>query len=108
MRWATYSEGAFKEGVSLTCDDELNRWQKYAYGEFFSLDRHSHRLRFVDMLTGCNELIFNPFVQWWRLGPINKQLRTFIWSEAPVHYKIGMLACKLFAFFNSGLALTRE
>jgi hypothetical protein len=33
IRWATYSEGGFKEGVSLTIDDELNRWQKYAYGE---------------------------------------------------------------------------
>ena len=32
IRWATYSEGGFKEGVSLTCDDELNRWQKYSYG----------------------------------------------------------------------------
>lgn len=31
-RWASYSKGAFKEGVSLTVDDELNRWQKYAYG----------------------------------------------------------------------------
>lgn len=28
LRWATYSHGGFKEGVSLTCDDELNRWQK--------------------------------------------------------------------------------
>lgn len=32
IRWATYSKGGFKEGVSLTVDDELNRWQKYAYG----------------------------------------------------------------------------
>ena len=40
IRWATYSEGGFKEGVSLTCDDELNRWQKYAYGEF--PDQGSH------------------------------------------------------------------
>ena len=32
IRWATYSHGAFKEGVSLTVDDELNRWQKYSYG----------------------------------------------------------------------------
>ena len=32
IRWATYSHGGFKEGVSLSCDDELNRWQKYAYG----------------------------------------------------------------------------
>ncbi|KAI0246509.1 glycosyl transferase family group 2-domain-containing protein [Lactifluus subvellereus] len=30
IRWSTYSEGGFKEGISLTCDDELNRWQKYS------------------------------------------------------------------------------
>ena len=72
IRWAAYSEGGFKEGVSLTCDDELNRWQKYAYG--------------------CNELIFNPSKDWWRLGPITKQLRIFIWSNAPIHYKISMMA----------------
>jgi len=33
-RWATYSKGGFKEGVSLSVDDELNRWQKYAYGQY--------------------------------------------------------------------------
>ena len=27
-----YSEGGFKEGVSLTVVDELAQWQKYAYG----------------------------------------------------------------------------
>jgi Glycosyl transferase family group 2 len=26
IRWASYSDGDFKEGVSLTADDELNRW----------------------------------------------------------------------------------
>ncbi|KAF8488446.1 glycosyl transferase family group 2-domain-containing protein [Russula emetica] len=81
IRWATYSEGGFKEGVSLTCDDELNRWQKYSYG--------------------CNELIFNPLVQWWRLGPINKQLRIFLWSDAPVHYKVSMMS---YMFSYYGLA----
>ncbi|KAM5541501.1 hypothetical protein V8D89_004691 [Ganoderma adspersum] len=79
IRWATYSEGGFKEGVSLTCDDELNRWQKYSYG--------------------CNELIFNPLIDWWRLGPINKQLRTFVWSSAPVHYKISMMAY-MFSYYG--------
>jgi len=81
IRWATYSEGGFKEGVSLTCDDELNRWQKYSYG--------------------CNELIFNPLIQWWRLGPINKQLRIFLWSNAPVHYKVSMMS---YMFSYYGLA----
>lgn len=28
MRWASYSNGGFAEGVSLTAVDELNRWQK--------------------------------------------------------------------------------
>lgn len=28
IRWATYSKSQFLEGVSLSCDDELNRWQK--------------------------------------------------------------------------------
>jgi hypothetical protein len=26
IRWATYSRGDFKEGVSLTVQDELNRY----------------------------------------------------------------------------------
>ncbi|KAF4566319.1 hypothetical protein EYR36_011738 [Pleurotus pulmonarius] len=72
IRWATYSKGGFKEGVSLTIDDEMNRWQKYAYG--------------------CNELLFNPLVQWWRKGPIAMQIHRFIWSSAPLHYKISTLA----------------
>ena len=41
IRWATYSNGGFKEGVSLTCDDELNRWQKYGYGTLIPLRRLS-------------------------------------------------------------------
>ncbi|KAG1740933.1 glycosyl transferase family group 2-domain-containing protein [Suillus lakei] len=72
VRWATYSKGGFKEGVSLTVDDELNRWQKYAYG--------------------CNELLFNPFAKWLFKGPINHQIHKFIWSPAPLHYKISMMA----------------
>ncbi|KAF9782477.1 glycosyl transferase family group 2-domain-containing protein [Thelephora terrestris] len=85
IRWATYSQGGFKEGVSLTCDDELNRWQKYAYG--------------------CNELIFNPLRKWWRLGPISKQLRVFLWSEAPVHYKVSMMSY-MFSYYGIAVGAT--
>ncbi|KAH8116831.1 glycosyl transferase family group 2-domain-containing protein [Phellopilus nigrolimitatus] len=85
IRWAAYSNGGFKEGVSLTCDDELNRWQKYAYG--------------------CNELIFNPLIHWWRKGPINKQLHVFLWSGAPVHYKISMLSY-MFSYYGIAAAVT--
>ncbi|KAK7467308.1 hypothetical protein VKT23_004365 [Stygiomarasmius scandens] len=84
IRWATYSDGGFKEGVSLTCDDELNRWQKYAYG--------------------CNELLFNPFVEWFRRGPIAKQIHRFMWSKAPLHYKISMLAY-MFSYYGIAAAL---
>jgi hypothetical protein len=41
IRWATYLEGGFKEGVSLTCDDELNRWQMYSYGKFSDQGSHA-------------------------------------------------------------------
>lgn len=40
VRLATYHNGGFQEGVSLSIYDELNRWEKYAYG--------------------CNELVLNP------------------------------------------------
>jgi cellulose synthase/poly-beta-1,6-N-acetylglucosamine synthase-like glycosyltransferase len=85
IRWATYSDGGFKEGVSLTVDDELNRWQKYAYG--------------------CNELLFNPLVQWWRRGPIAKQIHRFVWSNAPVHYKISMMAY-MFSYYGIAASIT--
>lgn len=83
LRWATYSLGGFKEGVSLTVVDELARWQKYAYG--------------------CNEIIFNPLIKWWRSGPISPQLRGFVWSIAPVHYKIGMMAY-MFSYYGIAAA----
>lgn len=44
IRWSTYSHGDFKEGVSLTCDDELNRWQKYAYGKPDNFDENMEHL----------------------------------------------------------------
>ncbi|KAJ3715235.1 glycosyl transferase family group 2-domain-containing protein [Lentinula guzmanii] len=83
LRWATYSQGGFKEGVSLTVVDELARWQKYAYG--------------------CDEIIFNPIIKWWRHGPISKQLREFMQSAAPVHYKIGM-SSYMFSYYGIAAA----
>ncbi|PBK61701.1 hypothetical protein ARMSODRAFT_1025432 [Armillaria solidipes] len=85
IRWATYSNGGFKEGVSLTVDDELNRWQKYAYG--------------------CNELLFNPLVQWFRKGPIAHQINRFMWCKAPIHYKISVMAY-MFSYYGIAAAVT--
>ena len=51
------------------------------------------------MFEGCNEIIFNPLIKWWRHGPISRQLRTFVWSNAPIHYKIGMMSCTWMFFF---------
>ncbi|KAI5117891.1 hypothetical protein M0805_001976 [Coniferiporia weirii] len=85
IRWARYSHGGFKEGVSLTVDDELNRWQKYAYG--------------------CSELLFNPIVQWFRKGPINHQIHRFIWSSAPLHYKLSMMAY-MFSYYGIAASVT--
>ena len=37
-------------------------------------------------------LLFHPLVQWWRKGPIAHQIHRFMWSNAPIHYKISMMA----------------
>ncbi|KAF7882095.1 hypothetical protein EAF00_011611 [Botryotinia globosa] len=71
VRLATYHEGGFKEGVSLTVYDELARWEKYAYG--------------------CNELVFNPIYKWWR-GPFTKLFMRFLWSDIKLTSKITILA----------------
>ncbi|KAG5652322.1 hypothetical protein H0H81_005435, partial [Sphagnurus paluster] len=83
--WATYSQGGFKEGVSLSVDDELNRWQKYAYG--------------------CSELLFNPLIQWLRRGPVAHQIHKFMWSSAPLHYKISMMAY-MFSYYGIAASAT--
>ncbi|KAF8577758.1 hypothetical protein K439DRAFT_1639454 [Ramaria rubella] len=85
IRWATYSNGGFKEGVSLTCDDELNRWMKYAYG--------------------CSELLFNPIHKWLFKTPITKQIHHFVWSSVPLHYKISMLSY-MFSYYGIAGAFT--
>ena len=51
------------------------------------------------LFVGCNELIFHPIIQWWRKGPITKQLRVFLWSDAPVHYKISMMSY-MFSYYG--------
>lgn len=71
-RWATYSKLGFKEGVSLTCDDELNRWQKYAFG--------------------CSEMVFTPFRHWFTRGPVSKLFRTFLRGNSPLPCKLGSIS----------------
>ncbi|KAJ7058150.1 glycosyl transferase family group 2-domain-containing protein [Mycena amicta] len=101
IRWATYSKGGFKEGVSLTIDDELNRWQKYAFGLFFSVCIGS-----FSVCIGCSELLFHPLIQWWRRGPVTKQIHRFMWCKAaPMHYKISMMAY-MFSYYGIAASVT--
>jgi hypothetical protein len=72
VRLASYSNGGFEEGVSLTVYDELMRWEKYAYG--------------------CNELIFHPLCDWFRKGPFTALFRKFIFSNMPLPSKVTILA----------------
>ncbi|BFZ57043.1 hypothetical protein PYCC9005_004093 [Savitreella phatthalungensis] len=58
VRMASYSNGAFKEGVSLTVYDEISRWQKYAYG--------------------VSELMFHPLRFWVIRGPFTPLFRAFL------------------------------
>jgi hypothetical protein len=72
VRLATYHDGGFKEGVSLTVYDELARWEKYSYG--------------------CNELVFHPLVKWPTKGPITPLFRKFLFSPIKVTSKVTILA----------------
>src|SRR6266480_1763067 len=72
VRLATYHDGGFEEGVSLTVYDELARWEKYAYG--------------------CNELVFNPLLKWPMRGPFTKLFRRFCTSNIKVTSKITIFA----------------
>lgn len=68
VRLACYHGDGFKEGVSLTLYDELNRWEKYAYG--------------------CNELVFNPIHTWLWRGPFTKLFRRFLFSNIQLSSKL--------------------
>ena len=74
MRFAAYTgiSDGFKEGVSLTVNDELARWEKYAFG--------------------CSELIFHPLKYWLFRGPITPLFRRFLLSRIHLPKKITILA----------------
>lgn len=71
IRLASYHGGGFKEGVSLSIFDELDRWEKYAYG--------------------CNELVFNPMLQWPTKGPFTKLFMTFLGADLQLSSKLTII-----------------
>lgn len=71
VRLASYHGSGFKEGVSLSLFDELDRWEKYAYG--------------------CNELVFNPILTWLWKGPFTPLFRTFIGADLQWSSKISII-----------------
>lgn len=72
VRWATYSDEGFTEGVSFNPEDEVTRYQKYAYG--------------------CSEIVFNPLRYWLTRGPLSKLFRSFLFSNVPTAYKISTMS----------------
>jgi hypothetical protein len=72
LRYASYTGGGFKEGVSLTVYDELARWEKYAFG--------------------CNELLFHPLKSWPTRGPLTPLFRQFLFSCIPLPKKLTIVA----------------
>ncbi|KAJ3283405.1 hypothetical protein HDU79_009093, partial [Rhizoclosmatium sp. JEL0117] len=72
LRYASYGNGGFQEGVSLTYLDEIKRWEKYSFG--------------------CAELIFNPFHEWFTKGPITKLFFKFLTTKAiSFHTKVSIV-----------------
>ncbi len=71
IRWATYTQG-FLEGVSLSAADELNRWQKYAFG--------------------VSEVCMNPVRYWFTRLPVSKLFRRYLMGPAPLSAKFASVA----------------
>jgi hypothetical protein len=84
IRLASYHNGGFKEGVSLTVFDELARWEKYTYG--------------------CNELLFNPFYKWITKGPFTPLLWKLIMSNVKSSSKVTVLGY-VFTYYAMAAAL---
>ena len=84
VRLASYHGRGFKEGVSLSVFDELDRWEKYAYG--------------------CNELVFNPVHTWLWKSPFTKLFRTFIFSNIQLSSKISICGY-IFSYYALGSAV---
>ncbi|KAK4232962.1 glycosyl transferase family group 2-domain-containing protein [Achaetomium macrosporum] len=84
VRLATYDEGEFKEGVSLTIFDELLRWEKYAYG--------------------CSELMFHPIYYWPWKGPVTPMVWKIIKSRMQVTSKFTVFAY-IFTYYAIAVSL---
>ncbi|KAK0658057.1 glycosyl transferase family group 2-domain-containing protein [Cercophora newfieldiana] len=84
VRLATYDEGEFKEGVSLTIFDELLRWEKYSYG--------------------CSELLFHPIYYWLWKGPVTPMVWRIITCNMKVTAKFTIFAY-VFTYYAIALAL---
>ena len=71
IRLASYHGGGFKEGISLSIFDELDRWEKYAYG--------------------CSELVFHPLHDWLWKGPLTPLFRKFLTSDIQLSSKMTII-----------------
>ncbi|SPO22242.1 uncharacterized protein UTRI_02252_B [Ustilago trichophora] len=85
VRWATYSNLGYLEGVSLTPSDELNRWQKYAFG--------------------CSEIILQPLRFWLTKGPLTPLFMKFITSgKCSLSQKI-TVSSYMFSYYALAMSL---
>jgi hypothetical protein len=84
IRLASYHNGGFEEGVSLTVFDELARWEKYTYG--------------------CNELLFHPLWKWPFKGPLTPLLWKLITSNVKSTSKVTILGY-VFTYYAMAAAL---
>lgn len=83
VRWATYSDYHFEEGVSLTAADELSRWQKYAWG--------------------VSEIVFYPIKSWFRKGVFTPLFKGLLSSNIPTHSKWGIQAY-MFSYYGQSIS----
>lgn len=87
-KYMLISNFPFGEGVSLTYEDEINKYSKFAYG--------------------ASEVMMNPIKEWCRKLPVTKSFRHFIKSSnVPFSSKVGIISYLLTYFsISSGVLLS--
>ncbi|KIK60103.1 hypothetical protein GYMLUDRAFT_244543 [Collybiopsis luxurians FD-317 M1] len=94
------SRGSFDLALRLLLKCYTLRWATYCQGGC-QFDCSGRACEVAGMRVAG--IIFNLIIQWWRYGPISKQLREFMQSAAQVHYKIDMSAY-VFSYYRIAAA----
>jgi hypothetical protein len=83
-KYVLYEDRPFQEGITLTYEDEMAKYVKFAYG--------------------VSETLFNPIKEWCSKSPLTRTFRQFILSDISISTKIGIFGYMM-TYFAVGVCV---